>query len=115
MRSLQKKGLEVLFCLWGIGIGLWFLSFKSYGVEKLKILTSIAPLYCFCVNIGGDYVTVKNLIFFGAEPHEVSLSIRQMQEIRDSDLIVINGLGMESWLEKGLSSEEKAKKLLFPQ
>jgi len=112
MRPLQNNGLGVLCCLWGIGIGLWFLSFKSYGLEKLKILTSIAPLYCFCVNIGGEYVTVKNLIFFGAEPHEVSLSMRQMQEIQDSDLIVINGLGMESWLEKGLSSKEKAKKIV---
>lgn len=88
-----------------------FLSLSS-GSAQLKVLTSIAPLYCFCINVGGEYVSVKNLFVMGADPHENALTAKQLQQIQDSDLIVVNGLGMESWVDRVLSPGEKASKLV---
>ncbi|QSR88533.1 zinc ABC transporter substrate-binding protein [Methylacidiphilum caldifontis] len=104
------------FWLLGRTVVIAFLFFllliPGYGLAKIQVLTSIAPLYCFCVNVGGEYVEVKNLFIGGADPHESSLSAKQLKDIHSSDLIVINGLGMEHWVDLALSAEEKSKKLV---
>ena len=67
---------------------------------KLKIVTTIAPLYSFTKNIAGDSVILKNLLSSGVGPHEYSLSPEDARKIADADIIIMNGVGLDQWINK---------------
>lgn len=46
-------------------------------------------------NLVGDQADVTVIMAPGTDPHEVSPSARQVAAMRDADLLVINGLGLE--------------------
>lgn len=67
--------------------------------DKIVIYTTIYPLYDFATKVGGDKVEVINLVKPGEEAHDYEPTINQMAGLYDADLIVINGLGVETWIE----------------
>ncbi|MDB6109218.1 MAG: Periplasmic solute binding protein [Pedosphaera sp.] len=81
---------------------------NATGAEghRLKVLTSFLPVYCFTVNVAGDLAEVENLLPPGADPHDFQFSPREMRKLTAADMIVINGLGLESWLDRILSSPD---------
>jgi ABC-type Zn uptake system ZnuABC Zn-binding protein ZnuA len=78
--------------------------------KKLRILTTIAPLYSFTINVVGDSARVDNLIPSGIGPHEYSLSPGDARKVAETRLLIINGVNLESWLHKLTSSAEEVKK-----
>ena len=82
----------------------FFLTLAAASAEstKLKVLTSFLPIYCFTVNVAGEWAEVENLLPANVEPHDYQLSRKDLQKINSADLIVINGLGLETWLDKVL-------------
>lgn len=68
--------------------------------QKLQIVSSFFPLYDFAQNIGKDKVEVSLLIPEGVEPHDWEPTIQDVQLMQKSDLIIINGIGFESWVDK---------------
>ncbi len=88
--------------------------------HKIKVLTSIAPLYSFTKNIAGDMADVDNLLPSGAGPHEYSLSPEDVRKVVEARILVINGVNLEAWLhnlvtaaeELGGSSRSDSEKLI---
>jgi zinc/manganese transport system substrate-binding protein len=72
--------------------------------EKLRVLTTIAPIYCFTKNVAGDAAFVENLLPPGAEPHEYSLSPQDAIKAAEAQVIIKNGVNLETWLNKLLFS-----------
>ena len=73
---------------------------------KLKIYTSIYPLYDFATKVGGDRVSVTNLVPAGTEPHDYELSTTDMINLEKADMLIYNGAGIENWSDKVISSIE---------
>lgn len=65
---------------------------------KLKVVTTIAPLFSFTKNVAGDAADVENLLPSGAGPHEYSLSPYDVTKAADAQLLIINGVNLEAWL-----------------
>lgn len=80
--------------------------------EKLRILTSIPPLYSWAANVAGDLAIVENLLPADVGPHEFQLRPRDLEKIQRADLVLVNGLGLESWLERTLASSPKPSRLV---
>src|SRR6266481_2708120 len=76
--------------------------------QKLKVLTSFAPIYCLVANVAGDLAQVDNLLPANAEPHDYQFSRKDLQKLSHADLIVLNGLGLEKWLEKAIQNSNVA-------
>ena len=77
---------------------------------KLHIVTSFYPMYIDAVNIAGnvDGVEVTNL----TPPqvgclHDYQLSPQDMQTIEGADILIANGGGMESFLDKAKETNPK--------
>ncbi len=75
--------------------------FSSYGLRerKMKILTTILPLYIFTRNLTRGIEGVElELLIDGAksDPHTYSLTIADVKKIAGSDLIIANGRAEES-------------------
>lgn len=68
--------------------------------SKLQVISSFYPLHEFSQNIGGDKANTRLIIPVGIEPHDWEPTIKDVQTMQNSDLIVINGIGFENWVEK---------------
>ncbi len=69
---------------------------------KVNVATTIAPLGDFVTAVGGDRVTVTVLVPPGAEPHTYEPTPSQMKNVAKADLYVMNGAGLEFWMDKVL-------------
>ena len=56
--------------------------------NKLSIVAAFYPLQYVTQQVGGDLVTVTNLVKPGAEPHDLELQPKQLAELSRADLVV---------------------------
>ena len=74
--------------------------------EKITILTSFYPYHEFTKNIAGDFANVKQFMPSGVEAHDWEPRAQEIQSLKDADVFVYNGLGMESYIENIIESGE---------
>ncbi|MCX6736383.1 MAG: zinc ABC transporter substrate-binding protein [Candidatus Parcubacteria bacterium] len=82
---------------------------KINDEKKLKVTASFYPLAFLAEEIGGNKVQVLNLTPAGAEPHEYEPTSRDIAEMENSSVLIMNGLGLEPWYENmknNLSTEK---------
>jgi zinc transport system substrate-binding protein len=86
--------------------GVWIFLFAGLvansgaAERKLKVLTTFPPIFSFTVNVTGDLAEVENLLSGGTSLHDYQLSPGDVKKITEADLIIGNGLGVESFLQK---------------
>ncbi|MDH3765322.1 MAG: metal ABC transporter substrate-binding protein [Nitrosopumilus sp.] len=66
---------------------------------KLQVISSFYPLHEFSQNIGKEKVDAVLLVPIGVEPHDWEPTIKDVQILQVSDLIIINGIGFENWID----------------
>ena len=74
--------------------------------EKITILTSFYPYHEFTKNVAGDFAEVKQFMPSGVEAHDWEPRAQEIQSLKDADVFVYNGLGMESYIENIIESGE---------
>ena len=72
---------------------------QEKGEDKIKVVVSIPPLYEFVKEIGKDRVEVEILLPPGANPHTFEPTPKQIKYLQNADLIIINGGGLEFWID----------------
>lgn len=71
---------------------------------KVEVVATTPVVADFVRNVGGDRVEVTQILKPGVDPHDYEPSPADLQEIADADLIVENGVGLESWLADTVKS-----------
>ena len=74
--------------------------FEQTNESKLQVISSFYPLHEFSQNIGKEKIDAILLVPIGVEPHDWEPTIKNVQQIQKSDLIIINGIGFENWIDK---------------
>ena len=74
--------------------------------EKITILTSFYPYHEFTKNVAGDVAEVKQFMPSGVEAHDWEPRAQEIQSLKDADVFVYNGLGMESYVDQIIESGE---------
>lgn len=94
-----------------VGIGL-FMSMALSEVKPVRILTSMYPIYIMALNVteGVPDVIIENL----TKPmsgclHDYSATPIDMKHIANSHIFLVNGLGMESFLDQAIKTNPKLK------
>jgi len=67
--------------------------------SRLQVISSFNPLYEFSQKVGQEKVDVILLLPIGVEPHDWEPTIKDVQKMQKSDLIIINGIGFENWVD----------------
>ncbi len=62
--------------------------------------TTISTLNSFVQGVGGEYVIVKNIVPVGASPETFQPAPQDVATVADANLLVENGAGLESWLDR---------------
>lgn len=68
--------------------------------HRIKVATTIAPLGDFVKAVGGEKVEVTVVVPPGAEPHTFEPTPSLMIDVAKADLYVMNGAGLEFWMDK---------------
>ena len=68
--------------------------------SKLIVMSSFYPLHEFAQKVGKDKVDATLLVPAGIEPHDWEPTIQDVQRMQRADLIIINGIGFERWVDK---------------
>ena len=74
---------------------------------KMRVAATIAPLGEFVEIVGGDKVVITVIVPPGAEPHTFEPTPSQMSDVAKADLYVMNGAGLEFWMNKVLEVNKK--------
>jgi zinc transport system substrate-binding protein len=81
-------------------------AFYSYQNEpeegKLKVVATFYPLAFFAQQIGGEEVTVKQLIPDNTEVHNWQPTLAEIVALDEADLILYNGASLDHWFEDDL-------------
>ena len=67
--------------------------------SKLQLVTSASFLHEFSQNIGKEKINSTLLVPMGINPHDWEPTIRDTEKLEKSDMIIINGLGYETWVD----------------
>ncbi len=68
--------------------------------QTLNVAASFSILGDFVKNVGGDRVRVSTLVGAGSDPHAFEPSPADVKKVAAADVIVVNGLGFEGWLDR---------------
>lgn len=77
-----------------------FDSAQDDAMGKIKVATTISTLNSFVQGVGGEYVSVKNIVPVGASPETFQPAPQDVATVADANLLVENGAGLETWLDK---------------
>jgi zinc transport system substrate-binding protein len=67
--------------------------------DRISVVASIYPLADAAERVGGERVEVVNVTPAGAEPHDIELSPRQVEDIEDADVVLALGGGFQPAVE----------------
>lgn len=65
------------------------------SANKIKVVTTIYPIYEFARQVGGDKVQVELLVAPGAEPHDWEPTAQDVVKVKSAKLFIYHGAGLE--------------------
>jgi zinc/manganese transport system substrate-binding protein len=74
------------------------------GSDKLAVVASTTVLADLVSNVGGDLVSVTSLVPRNADVHTFEPRPSDMRAVAGAKLLVMNGLGLDDWLEKTITN-----------
>jgi zinc transport system substrate-binding protein len=77
--------------------------------DRVSVAAAFYPLAYAAQEIGGDRVAVRNLTPPGAEPHDVELSARDVERIREADVVLYLGSGFQPNFERAVDGADGKK------
>jgi zinc/manganese transport system substrate-binding protein len=72
----------------------------AQAVRPLRVVASFSILADLVRNVGGADIEVAALVGPGADAHVFQPSPADARRLADADLVVVNGLGFEGWLDR---------------
>ena len=79
---------------------------------KLHIVTSFYPMYLDAINIAGNIPGVEVTNLTAPQTgclHDYQLTTEDMKKLESADIFIVNGLGMENFLDKVVESNKNLK------
>jgi ABC-type Zn uptake system ZnuABC Zn-binding protein ZnuA len=67
--------------------------------DRITAVTTMSVLADMIRNVGGDRVSVENIIPVGAGPEDYQPTPQDAQKLAAADIVFFNGHGLEAWLD----------------
>ena len=112
--------IQIKFAIIAIAVVIPLSSIAVYGTNtnqqfsnddnsKLMIISSFNPLHEFSQIVGQEKIDAVLLVPIGVEPHDWEPTIKDVQKMHKSDLIIINGIGFENWVDNLVENDYQGK------
>lgn len=77
---------------------------EEESIEKIEVATTINPVDQIVKIVGGDLVDTWRMVPEGAAGHNFEPTIKDMGKLTEVDVLFINGLEMEPWVDKAVEN-----------
>src|SRR5262245_65108303 len=77
--------------------------------DKIRVVTTIPDLKALTDEVGGDLVDVESLARGTQNAHELEIRPSLMLKLRRADLLIENGLELDSWAEVAVQGANNPK------
>ncbi|MEW6610971.1 MAG: metal ABC transporter substrate-binding protein [Patescibacteria group bacterium] len=77
--------------------------------KRLKVVTTIVPLYLTAREVGGSLVDVVNLIPLSAQPHGYQLTQDDKKNLANADIIITSGASIDAWADEEIQKLENLR------
>lgn len=68
--------------------------------NKPKIMVSFFPYGEFARAVAGDLAMVSEIVPSGVEPHDFEPTPRDIEQLYQANVVILNGAGIDAWAEK---------------
>jgi ABC-type Zn uptake system ZnuABC Zn-binding protein ZnuA len=96
-----------------VGVSAWLLLVACTNVpartQPLSVVATISPLADWTRKVGGDRVVVEVIVPVGVDPQAYEPSEQQRQQIKAADVVFLNGLGLEPWIDEILGESRSGQ------
>lgn len=100
----SRQGLGITLVIASIAIVSVACETGSNDDTGTSVVTTLYPLEYFAQRIGGDDVSVTNLLKPGVEAHDFDPTPADIRKLEAADVIIYNGSGFEPWIDRALST-----------
>lgn len=102
MPIITKKNTIIFAVLLAVSIISQFAALKKTDLAEMQITATFYPLAEFARQIGGDKAQVKTMVPAGMEPHDYEPTPKNFANLKDADIFIFNGAGLDPWAERVL-------------
>src|SRR5512135_3251925 len=99
--SIARARRALLLVMSAVALGMGGCASQKPGIAEggpIKVLATTSFLADIVQNVAGSRLTVQSLLPTGANPHEYQPTPRDAATLAQSQLLIVNGLGYETWL-----------------
>lgn len=88
----------------------------TFAQDKVNVVASASIFRDMAEQVGGEYVNTQSIVPIGADPHTYTPKPSDAKLVTEADLILINGLTFEGWINELIeNSGTKAKVVLITE
>ena len=70
--------------------------------SRPSVVVTLLAYEWLATSIGGDAISVNNIIPIGTSPHEFDPTPHDLAALHDADLVVVNGVELEAWFTQAV-------------
>lgn len=95
---------------------LFFMVSNNLNAQKLKVVSSASIFHDMVLNIAKDKVDARSIVPIGGDPHLYEATPSDAKLVQEADLILINGMTFEGWIEEVIeNSGTQGKTILITE
>jgi zinc transport system substrate-binding protein len=72
---------------------------KMASNDKIKVVTSVYPVYEFTKQVGKDKIDLSMLAPLGSDPHDFEPTPKEIISLKSADIFIYHGADLEPWIE----------------
>jgi zinc transport system substrate-binding protein len=112
---MGKKILSIIIVILALGALVFIFATRhsepaeKAGLHKIRVVTTLFPLYDFAKNVGKAKVEVSLLLPPGVEAHSFDPKPSDLVKVNEADVFLYTGKFMEPWVEdivKGITNKD---------
>lgn len=81
-----------------------FLPLSAHAEHRLQVVASFSIIGDFVRQVAGDNVDLKTLVRPDGDVHEYEPTPADAKNLANADIVFVNGLGLEGWIERLIAS-----------
>lgn len=88
---------------------------SAAGKDKLLVATTFTVIADLAKNVAGEAADIVSITRPGSEIHNYQPTPRDLLRVRDADIVLWNGLGLERWFEKFIKRIKNAEDVVVSE
>src|SRR5947209_19358208 len=90
-------------------LGVWLLALVACApgatpASKLKVVATTTQVSALVKVVGDDAIELRGILAASVDPHEYEPTPDDVKAFAGAQLIIVNGVGLEKWLDKTIQN-----------